>query len=92
MYKPHTKINGTCFQGYVSTTYNDLVATFGEPHEINGDKTTANWGFLIDGKVVTIYDWKTGQTPMHLYDWHVGGYDATVVGLVNTALSHLRRN
>lgn len=70
-------ISGTCFQGYVRTTYADLVAIFGEPSR-GGDKTTVEWvvtfGRGKDKVVATIYDWKEEETPMGEYNWHIGGH------------------
>ena len=69
--------NGTGLQGYVKTTYSDLVAIFGEPTYRGGDKTTAEWVITFgrgkDKIVATIYDWKEYETPMGEYNWHVGG-------------------
>jgi hypothetical protein len=42
--------DGTSLQGYVTTTYAELVAKFGEPTFTNGDKVTAEW--VLDFKVV----------------------------------------
>jgi hypothetical protein len=69
-------INGTSLIGYVTTTYDNLVAQLGEP-ERDWDKSTAHWTVQApDGTVCTIYDWKTGFTPTCEYRWHVGGrYD-----------------
>ena len=66
-------VNGTSLKGYVTATYAELVARFGEP-ERGGDKTTAEWALAFeDGTVATIYDWKEYETPMGEYNWHVGG-------------------
>ena len=78
--------NMTSLQGYVTTTYDTLVELFGEPMR-GGDKTTAEWVLKFsDGTVATIYDWKEYNTPMGLYDWHVGGNKSIVVALVEEAL------
>ena len=83
-------VNGTSLQGYVRSTYDALVAAFGEPQEgpnadIDG-KVTCEWRMEadIDGKhvVATIYDWKVGRTPMGKYDWHIGGSDKRAATLV----------
>jgi hypothetical protein len=87
--------SGTSLQGYVATTYAELVEQFGEPTFTNGDKVTAEW--CLDIKVVrdgeldedfdyvtaTIYDWKEYETPMGRYQWHIGGenYEAVVAVL-----------
>jgi len=90
--------DGTSLQGYVTTTYAELVAKFGEPTFTNGDKVTAEW--VLDFKVVkpgeadedfdyvtaTIYDWKEYETPMGRYRWHIGGKDLDAVDAVTTTL------
>lgn len=69
------KAYGTSLQGYVKTTFAVLVALMGEPHCINGDKTTAEWGWKLEnGQSLTVYDWKRGATPEGLYNWHIGGH------------------
>lgn len=82
----YTDCNMTSLQGYVTTTYAQLVALFGNPMG-PGDKTTAEWVLKFnDGTVATVYDWKEYETPMDLYRWHVGGSKRTVVALVQEAL------
>jgi hypothetical protein len=90
--------DGTSLQGYVSTTYAQLVEQFGEPTFTNGDKVTAEW--CLDIKVVrdgeldedydiitaTIYDWKEYETPMGRYRWHVGGDSYEAVDAVLGAM------
>ena len=92
--------NGTCLVGTVKTTYTELVEKFGEPTYTNGDKTTAEWCLEFecdadngslgeDGNVeyvtATIYDWKTFDTPMGEYDWHIGGFSEEAVDAVMSA-------
>ena len=77
-----SKVNGTSLKGYVLTTYDNLVEIFGEPTFLGSEdgKTTAEWIIEFeDGLVATIYDWKMGETPMDLYEWHVGGNSVEVV-------------
>jgi len=79
------KVNGTSLRGYVLTTYDKLVATFGEPTYLGSydEKTTCEWFIEFeDGTVATIYDWKTGGTPMYPYEWHIGGKNNKVVRLI----------
>ena len=78
--------NGTSLQGYVSTTYQELVDAFGMPHIFDGDKTNVEWVLLIDGVLVTIYDWKLDEVPIDQYDWHVGGHSPEAVELVQSVL------
>jgi hypothetical protein len=76
--------NGTCLQGYVQAYYHQLVEVFGEP-EGGGDKTTAEWALEFeDGTVATIYDWKEYETPMGLYQWHIGGLNNLAVDRVTS--------
>jgi hypothetical protein len=79
-------VNGTCLQGYITTDYATLLATFGESLG-GGDKTTQEW-ILIgeDGTVATIYDWKYDTTPMHKCEWNIGGESRKAVELVQDAL------
>lgn len=78
--------NGTSLQGYVRTTYAQLVDLFGNGMGA-GDKTTQEWVLEFDdGTIATIYDWKTYETPMDLYEWHVGGTSKQAVWKVQDAL------
>lgn len=79
-------VNMTSLQGYMPARYDQLVAVFGEPDELGGDKTTAEWCLQFeDGTVATIYDWKEYQTPMGMYNWHIGGKSKTAVARVQEA-------
>lgn len=82
------RFNGTHLVGHLTTTYRDLVATFGQPtHFAIDDKTTAEWGLIFeDGTVATIYDYYTEATPLGTYEWHVGGRDRHALELVAAAL------
>ena len=77
-------------RGYVTTTYQKLVDTFGRPMigpDANEDKTTCEWQIKFsDGVIATIYDWKENATPMHEYGWHVGGVSPLAVTNVEEAL------
>lgn len=81
-----TAINGTHLQGYVETTYDRLVDLFGDSLG-GGDKTTQEWVLeFSDGTIATIYDWKTYNTPMGMYDWHVGGKSKQALWAVEKAI------
>jgi len=73
--------NGTHLEGYVNAYYHQLVEAFGEPtYTSGGDKTTVEWIIEFeDGEVATIYDYKCYETPFGLYNWHIGGFNNSVV-------------
>ena len=78
---------GTSLQGYIKTTYDEIVEVFGEPRYTGGDdKVTTEWDleFEVDDVyvVATIYDWKLGHTPYRTYDWHIGGYSTQAAHVV----------
>jgi hypothetical protein len=89
-------INGTCLQGYVFTTYQKLVETFGEPGDNFDDyKSDAEWTLTDEsGNVVTIYNWKDGPNycgaegiPVEqITEWHIGGRNEMAVVLVSEAI------
>jgi hypothetical protein len=81
--------NGTSLMGYYRASYAELVEAFGPPHFTNGDKTTAEWCFNIEGTLVTLYDYKTGTTPEGVYDWHVGGKGRMAVAALNALIEFL---
>jgi len=91
--------NLTSLQGYVKTTYDELVSIFGKPKygpNDGGDKTTCEWAidvFYVDEdgdekiETVTIYDWKQYNTPFNEYRWHIGGFDSNAVAVVTAAMN-----
>ena len=80
-----TNVGGTFLQGYIKASYEQLVKTFGEPHDPNGDnyKTDVEWAFeFADGTIATLYNWKNGKNYLgeaeglelnDIYEWNVGG-------------------
>ena len=80
-----TNVGGTFLQGYIKASYEQLVKTFGEPHDPNGDnyKTDVEWAFeFADGTIATLYNWKNGHNYLgeaegleldDIYEWNVGG-------------------
>ena len=80
--------DGTYGQGHVTTTYDALVATFGEPNDGPSAKTNVGWVLLIDGVVVTIHDWKQAVSPIGTYDWSIGGSsnDSREIELVKSVM------
>lgn len=94
---PQSLINGTCLQGYIHTSYRDLVECFGEPHcDGDGYKVDAEWMLRFeDGTVATIYNWKDGKNYCgfegldveDITDWHVGGNSPKAVTRVEEAVN-----
>ena len=82
--------SGTSLKGQFYTTYDRLVEVFGPPTQgpdANEDKVTCCWVLQFDdGEIGTIYDWKTYQTPMLPYSWHIGGHTAGVVDRIISAI------
>jgi hypothetical protein len=65
-------------KGYVVTTFDHIKSVFGDPMygPTNDpyDKVSCEWVITFkDGTTATIYDYKTGKTPMNEYRWHIGG-------------------
>ena len=81
-----SRCNGTHLQGYIETTFSELKEAFGAPSFENYDpheKVNAEWVLDINGKIATIYNWKTGRVPMGEYTWHVGGHDESVLEVLS---------
>ena len=63
----------------IDVNYTDIVAAFGEPsfpYESGDGKVQVEWVFKYDGKIYTLYDWKTYNrtyTISELTEWHIGG-------------------
>lgn len=83
------ELNMTSLQGYIKTSYADLVACFGEPQGGFDDyKQDVCWDIkFADGVVCTIYNWKDGRNYCgeegldveDITDWHIGGHRGTGV-------------
>ena len=79
-----------CLQGYVKTTYSQLVEKLGEPTykregtysnptEEDGDgKTSAEFGEAFEDSFY-VYDWKLDETPKGEHFWHIGGMGANAL-------------
>jgi hypothetical protein len=87
---PTTNTNGTCLQGYINCSYDDLTSALGYPLEEGYDdyKSDAEWSIeFSDGTVATIYNYKNGKNYLgeqgyNLCDipqWNVGGRSPEVV-------------
>lgn len=79
----------------MNTTYSKLFEKFGEPFD-DGYKTDAEWEIeFSDGKVATIYNWKNGKNYNgsegldldDITEWHIGGFDKSVVERIQKILS-----
>ena len=92
-------VNGTSYQGIVTTTYDELVSKFGDPTYIDAspyEKVNAQWSLEFDVPTedgedyelvtATIYNWKDGYIPTDDYEWHIGGFDFNSVDLVQGVL------
>lgn len=87
-------VNMTSLCGYVETSYDALVATFGEPTFLGSgdDKVDFEWDIQFDdGTVATVYNWKDydgGWKAMLAseYCWHIGGRNQIAVSNVLEAL------
>ena len=81
--------SGTFLIGNVKTTYQKLVDRFGPPMR-GGDKTTCEWWIELPEikRIATIYDWKTGSTPMGEYNWHIGSnkHDRDIIRSIESIL------
>ena len=72
-------------RGHVRVTYAELTRVFGPPDfgpdDVSRDKVLCEWKLEFShGRsktLATIYDYREPFTPMDLYTWHVGGYDAS---------------
>ena len=74
-------VNGTCLQGGIDCDYDTLVAVFGPPEGSYDDyKSDCAWDLVINGVVVTIYNYKDGKNycganglnVQDITDWHIG--------------------
>jgi hypothetical protein len=87
-------MDGSCLQGYIDVSYDDLVAAFGEPMAGDGCKVDAEWSIDDGTHVASIYNYKTGinyqgsdgEPTEQIRDWHIGGFSSASVQLVRNAL------
>ena len=87
------EISGTCLQGYIWATREQLEAVFGKPETSDGYKVHFNWGMHVterDGTttIATIYDWKY-DAPVDLttsITWNIGGNSSDAVRVVQAIL------
>jgi hypothetical protein len=95
-YKALADNDGTCLQGYINTTYDNIVSKLGKQHH-NGDdyKTDAEWNIKFeDGTIATLYNWKNGLNycrdeglPLEdITEWNIGGHSPRAVALLTDLL------
>lgn len=96
-YKALADNDGTCLQGYINTTYKNIVDKLGKPHW-NGDeyKVDAEWSLLFENGVrATLYNWKNGKNYCgseglaveDITEWHIGGDSPEAVDLLTDLLN-----
>lgn len=89
--------NGTHYFGDLLATYDEVVATFGEPMKDGFDdcKSDAEWHIQFeDGMVATIYNWKDGRNYLgedgletwEISDWHIGAHSPEVVSRIKAII------
>ena len=89
--------NGTSLKGYLKgVRYDQLVAAFGEPHDLEGYKTDWEWDIQFPcGTVATVYNWKNGPnycgdeglSAAQVRTWNVGGHKGEALDLVREAVA-----
>jgi len=82
-------LQGSCFQGRITTTYARLVEVFGPPNaEIDMTKQQVCWAIrFADGTIATVYDYDAVHPPKELTAWEIGGFRGVAVELVEKALA-----
>ena len=73
----------SCLQGYIHTEVQSIFDVVGEPKFPNGDgeKVDIEWEIEINGKTLTIYNYKDGKNyngedgleVEEITEWHIGG-------------------
>ena len=86
-------IAGTCLQGYITATREQLATVFGAPNSGDDYKFFFHWNIEItenDGTktVATIYDWKYDRIVSldEIVEWNIGGYNHEATRLIEDAL------
>ena len=81
-------LGGTWRQGFLTATYQDLVAVFGEPEQQYDEKVQVEWCLTFtDGTVATIYDYRDCSYPESITNWHIGGRCEDAVARVMEAMA-----
>jgi hypothetical protein len=92
-FKRNEAVAGTCLQGYIEATRDDLEEVFGEAGEGDGYKFQFHWALEIETLSgtkhrVTIYDWKYDEVAPETKKivWNIGGDSKDAVRLVSAIL------
>jgi hypothetical protein len=86
-----TDVCGTSLSGYITASYADLAAAFGDPARGEFDKTDAEWHMATPAGPVTIYNWKNGPSYGYdieveaITDWNVGSKNRDAVAYIEAA-------
>lgn len=85
-------VSGGWLQGYVDSSYTELVSAFGHPtYQSKEGKTKAEWCLRINGVSVTIYDYKEYDKSLdRITDWHIGGTSKAAADAVRATLEAAR--
>lgn len=68
------EFRGAQLMGYLSgVDIHEIIQKLGEPTG-SGDKCRVTWEVVIDGELVTIYDWKSDEDLEEITRWNVGGH------------------
>lgn len=80
-------ISQTSFVGKLGASYADLKRVFGNPDQIDNDKSKVMWCIRFeDGEVATIYDWKQDKPAKDVMSWHIGGKSSVVIDRITSAV------
>lgn len=67
---------GTSRLTTITTSYDRLVELFGHPlRPLDPVVTKAEWIIQFEGKILTIYDYNTGNTAKENKHWSIGGFE-----------------
>lgn len=89
--------SGSCRQGEIITTYDELHNLFGTPSYTDADpyeKVSCEWVLNVkveDGddsvyEQVSIYAWKYGRIPTEECQWNIGGFNYDAQEIVSTII------
>jgi hypothetical protein len=92
-FKRTEEVAGTCLQGYITATREQLQTVFGEPGAGDDYKFFFHWGIEVteqDGTktIATIYDWKYDYKvdEEEKIVWNIGGSSREAVRVISAIL------